>query len=101
RPRDFIVVCAVVLIAGFAAADALRGHGHDVERAGPTTTPVQTSPTRPPGPHPQAEAPSGWPVGTLPGSLVFTNAYDCRLRVIGLAGGKEGATAQVRGNARV
>jgi hypothetical protein len=98
RPRDFIVVCAVVLIAGFAAADALRGHGHDVVSAGPTTTPLQTTPTRPPGPQPQAEAPEGWPVGTLQGSLVFTNANDCRLRVIGLAGGEERPLARFAGN---
>jgi WD40 repeat protein len=88
RPRDFIVVLAVVLIAGFAAADALRGRGeHETSQA--PTTPRQTTPTRPPGPRPQPEAPEGWPLGTLPGSLVFTDATDCRVRVIGLAGGRE------------
>jgi hypothetical protein len=97
RPRDFIVVCAIVLIAGFAAADALRGHGGDAEPATPTSTPVQTTPTRPPGPEPQAEAPAGWPTGTLQGSLVFTNASDCRLRVIGLAGGRERPLARFAG----
>ena len=89
RPRDFIVVCAIVLIAGFAAADAIRGRVTESETPKPPTTPVQTSSTRPPGPQPQAEAPPGWPVGALEGSLVFTNAEDCRLRVVGLAGGRE------------
>jgi hypothetical protein len=89
RPRDFIVVAAIVLIAGFAAADAIRGRVQTSESAEPPTTPVDTSPTRPPGPEPQAEAPPGWPVGTLKGSLVFTNADDCRVRVLGLAGGRE------------
>ena len=50
---------------------------------------MDTSPTRPPGPEPQAEAPPGWPVGALKGSLVFTNANDCRVRVLGLTGGTE------------
>jgi WD40-like Beta Propeller Repeat len=89
RPRDFIVVCAIVLIAGFAAADAIRGRVETSESVEPPATPVDTSPTRPPGPEPQAEAPPGWPVGTLQGSLVFTNADDCRVRVLGLAGGTE------------
>jgi hypothetical protein len=89
RPRDFIVVAAIVLIAGFAAADAIRGRVETSETAEPPTTPVETSATRPPGPEPQAEAPPGWPVGTLRGSLVFTNADDCRVRVLGLTGGTE------------
>jgi hypothetical protein len=89
RPRDFIIVSAIVLIAGFAAADAIRGRVEESETSKPPTTPVQTASTRPPGPQPQAEAPPGWPVGALEGSVVFTNAEDCRLRVIGLAGGRE------------
>ena len=89
RPRDFIVVAAIVLIAGFAAADAIRGRVETSDTVAPPTTPVETAPTRPPGPAPQAEAPTGWPVGVFEGSLVFTNAEDCRLRVIGLAGGRE------------
>ena len=86
-----------MLIAGFAAADALRGHGRDVESETPPSTPVQTTPPRRPGPQPQAEAPAGWPAGRLQGSLVFTNANDCRLRVIGLAGGRERPLARFAG----
>ena len=86
-----------MLIAGFAAADALRGNGSDVERATSTSTPVQTTPTRLPGPEPQADAPAGWPTGALQGSLVFTNASDCRVRVIGLAGGRERPLARFAG----
>jgi WD40-like Beta Propeller Repeat len=89
RPRDFIIVAAVVLIGGFAAADTLRGRGDREETSSPETTAVQTGPTRLPGPAPQPDPPEGWPVGALEGSLVFTNAEDCRLRVIGLAGGRE------------
>lgn len=82
------MVAAVVLIGGFAAADAIRGLADDSEPAPPTTA-AQTGPTRRPGPRPQEEAPAGWPAGVLQGSLVFTDAEDCRIRVIGLAGGTE------------
>jgi hypothetical protein len=96
RPRDLIVVCAVVLIGGFAAADALRGRAEQSERT-PTTERVQTTPTRQPGPQPQPDAPEGWPEGTLPGALVFTDANDCRVRVIGLPGGRERPLARFAG----
>ena len=96
RPRDLIVVGAVVLVAGFAAADALRSRAESGEQA-VTTPAVQTGPTRLPGPQPQPSAPEGWPVGTLPGALVFTDAEDCRLRVIGLAGGVERPLARFLG----
>jgi hypothetical protein len=46
------------------------------------------------GPAPLAEAPSDWPTGRIQGTLVFTDAEDCRARVIGLADGRE----QPRGN---
>jgi hypothetical protein len=98
RPRDFIVVCAVVLIGGFAAADAIRGRANGSEKTTSGTDAVQTSPTRLPGPRPQAEAPANWPLGALAGSLVFTDAGDCRLRVIGLAGGRERPLARFAGN---
>jgi hypothetical protein len=97
-PRDFIIVGAVVLVAGFAAADALRGRPGGEEAPGPETTAVQTGPTRLPGPQPQPDAPEGWPAGTLEGSLVFTDAEDCRVRVIGLAGGRERPLASFSGN---
>jgi hypothetical protein len=88
RPRDLIVVGAIVLVAGFAAADALRGRG---ERSVVTssTEGVKTGPTRLPGPEPDADAPPDWPAGALSGDLVFTNADDCRVREIGLAAGRE------------
>jgi hypothetical protein len=98
RPRNFIVVCAVVLIGGFAAADAIRGRANGTEKRASGTDAVQTSPTRLPGPTPQAEAPANWPLGSLGGSLVFTDAGDCRVRVIGLAGGRERPLARFAGN---
>jgi hypothetical protein len=98
RPRDFIIVGAVVLIGGFAAADALRGRAGGQETPGTETTAVQTGPTRLPGPRPQPDAPEGWPVGTLEGSLVFTDKAGCRVRVIGLSGGVERPLARFSGN---
>jgi WD40-like Beta Propeller Repeat len=97
RPRDLIVVGAVVLVAGFAVADALRGKAEESEATAPTTK-VQTGPTRLPGPQPQPDAPAGWPTGTLDGALVFTNADDCRIRVVRLAGGREQPLARFSGS---
>ena len=87
-----------MLIGGFAVADAIRGRANGTEKTTSGTDAVQTSPTRPPGPRPQAEAPANWPLGTLAGSLVFTDADDCRVRVIGLAGGRERPLARFAGN---
>jgi hypothetical protein len=101
KPRDLIVVVAVVLIAGFAAADALRGRAAQNESPPPATVPVQTAPTRLPGPQPQSDAPVGWPVGTLSGSLVFTDSRDCRMRVIGLSGGVERPLSRFVGNCQL
>jgi hypothetical protein len=91
KPRDLLtllVVVAVVVIGGFAAADAIRGNPRS-ERTSAPTVPVQTTPSRLPGPQPQPEAPSGWPEGVLDGTLTFTDADTCNIRVIGLAGGRE------------
>ena len=100
QPRDAIIVAAVVLIGGFAAADAIRGRAEQSEVT-PTTSAVQTTPTRLPGPRPQPEAPPGWPTGLLQGSLVFTDADDCRVRAIGLAGGTERPLSRFAGDCQL
>ena len=82
------MIGAVVVIGGFAAADAIRGNPRP-ERTSAPTIPVQTAPSRLPGPQPQPEAPPGWPEGLLDGALTFTDAKTCDIRVIGLAGGRE------------
>ena len=82
------MIGAVVVIGGFAAADAIRGNPRP-ERTSAPTIPVQTAPSRLPGPQPQPEAPPGWPEGVLDGALTFTDARTCDIRVIGLAGGRE------------
>ena len=91
KPRDLLtllVIGAVVVIGGFAAADAIRGNPRP-ERSSTPTVPVQTTPARLPGPAPQADAPPGWPEGVLDGVLTFADAPTCDIRQIGLAGGRE------------
>jgi WD40 repeat protein len=99
KPRDLLtllVVAAVVVIGGFAAADAIRGNPK-VESAAPTVA-EQTTPSRLPGPQPQPDAPAGWPQGLLRGTLTFTDRDTCRVRVIGLAGGRERPAAHFAGD---
>jgi hypothetical protein len=56
----------------------------------PTTTQATVSTTTTDdGPRPQPEAPTDWPQGALDGVLTFVGADDCRIRTIGLAGGRE------------
>lgn len=88
KARDLLIVVGLVLIAGFAAADALREGAADQE-PGTTRPSTTTGTTEQVRPAPQPDAPPGWPVGELPGTLVFTDAGDCRVRVIGLPGGRE------------
>jgi WD40-like Beta Propeller Repeat len=102
KPRDLltvIVIGAVVVIGGFAAADAIRGKPRTEAQPAATTPtiPVQTTPSRLPGPQPQPEAPPGWPEGVLEGTLTLADAQTCDLRQIGLAGGRERPLAKFTG----
>jgi hypothetical protein len=92
KGRDLAIVAAVVLLGGFALADALRGRGE-----GPRKSTAETTRTDRNGPEPQADAPVNWPSGRLHGTLVFTDADDCRVRVIGLGGGRERPTGDFPG----
>ena len=73
KPRDVAIVAAVVLLGGFALADALRSSGED--SAAPTTESV---PDGRDGPEPQEDAPQSWPTGVLRGTLVFADARGAR-----------------------
>jgi hypothetical protein len=99
-----LVIGAVVVIGGFAAADAIRGKPRQEQQASATgpfppapTVPVQTTPTRLPGPEPQPEAPAHWPEGLLDGVLTFADAQTCDIRQIGLAEGRERPVARFVG----
>jgi hypothetical protein len=93
KGRDLAIVAAVVLLGGFALADALRSRG---EEARETTT--ETTRTDRNGPGPQDDAPANWPLGRLRGTLVFTDAGDCRVRVIGLVAARERPTGRLQGS---
>ena len=88
KGRDLAIVAAVVLLGGFALADALRDRADEVAEPSVATATEE-------GPAPQAEAPVNWPIGRIQGTLVFTDADDCRVRVVGLAGGRERPTSDV------
>jgi dipeptidyl aminopeptidase/acylaminoacyl peptidase len=92
KARDLAIVAAVLLLGGFALADALRSRGEDARE--PTTETTRTDRN---GPEPQADAPIDWPSGRLRGTLVFTDADDCRVRVVGLGGGRERPTGDFVG----
>lgn len=70
RPRDLLIVASVLLLAGFAAADALRGLGGG-GAAAPATAPAGSqsgeSVTAPP-----VRRVRGFTLGRLPGRIVFT-----------------------------
>jgi len=110
KPRDLLtllVIGTVVVIGGFALADAIRGKpraerpsltvGAETTARPTPTIPVQTTPTRVPGPKPQAQAPPGWPEGELDGTLTLADAQTCDVRQIGLAGGRERPLAKYVG----
>lgn len=92
KGRDLAILAAVVLVGGFALADALRSRGGEAREA--TTGSTRTDRN---GPERQADAPVNWPLGRLRGTLIFTDAEDCRVRVIGLGGGRERPTSDFFG----
>jgi WD40-like Beta Propeller Repeat len=91
-----LVIGAVPVIGGFAAADAIRGNPQPERPPAPTVA-SQTTPARLPGPQPQPDAPPGWPEGVLEGTLTFSDTQTCNIRQIGLAGGRERPVARYVG----
>jgi hypothetical protein len=83
RPRDLAVVAAVLLVAAFAIADAVRGPHSESTRKPVETTPSTTAPTPTEG---APEPPQGIPA---PGTLVLTDAQTCILREFDVASGTE------------
>ena len=80
----------VLLVGGLAVADSVRGCDTTSTEVRPKPATTQTTaPTTTDGPAPQPEAPTDWPQGALDGVLTFVGADDCRIRTIGLAGGRE------------
>jgi len=81
KSRDFVLVGAVVVVASFAAADAFRGGGDEAAttEARATTAAARTD----------IEPPTAFEPLPLAGSIVFTDAGDCRVRRITMASGTE------------
>jgi hypothetical protein len=92
KGRDLAILAAVLLLGGFALADSLRSRGGEARE-----TPTETTRADRNGPGPQDDAPVDWPLGRLRGTLVFADAGDCRVRVIGLGGGRERPVGVVAG----
>jgi len=81
KSRDFVIVGAIVVVAGFATADAFRGGG---DEAPATEARSATEAART-----EIEVPTGFEPLPLAGSIVFTDADDCRVRRITMASGAE------------
>lgn len=85
RGRDLVLLGALLVVGGFAAADVLR----DDHEARPGTPRTRVAPRIPPEPREAPQAPPDYPVGVLRGRLVLAQRDNCRLRVLLLAGGFE------------
>ena len=92
KGRDLAIVVAVLLLGGVALADALRSRGEES-----SAPPTQSAPDGRTGPEPRPDAPEDWPAGRLRGTLVFTDGEGCRVRVIGLGGGRERPAGELFG----
>lgn len=87
KGRDLFILAALVLVAGFAVADSLRGEGAPARPVPPdeTTLPVVT--TGPEQPPVERRKFPGVP-GTG-GSVVFTDTETCAVHEVALPGGDE------------
>lgn len=98
RARDLAIVGAVVLIAGFAAADALRSRGGGEPSTAPTSTP-ETGTEAETGTI-ERELRQFEPV-PAPGSIVFTDGDDCHLREVSVGTGLEFPFPRIVGDCRL
>ena len=84
KARDAAIVGAIMLIAGFAAADAFRSRASN-DAARPPTTASRTDETE------TRTLPAQFAPVPARGSLAFTDRADCRVRDISVATGTESA----------
>jgi len=84
KGRDLLILTAVVLVAGFAVADAIRTQGSPEGRAQRTATESVV-----PEPSPELGRERFEPVPGAPGSLVFTETGDCPVREFRVGSGDE------------
>jgi hypothetical protein len=86
RGRDVAILAGVLLVAGFAIADSLRGEGEErpAEPATTTAPGTTTSPT-----DPDLGRARFSPVAGADGELVFTETGSCAVREFDVASGQE------------
>ena len=97
KPRDLAIVGAVLVLAGFAVADALRGGASrpTPEARDPTGG---TTPTTPEDAEPVRDRFAEIQLG---GTVVFTADDDCRLREVSVATGVEFPLPRLETNCRL
>jgi hypothetical protein len=97
-PRDLAIVAAVVALAGFAAADALRDGGQPSPRGRVTEPTVASGETAATTDEERRETFPDVPTG---GSLAFTSGDDCRLRDASVSTGLEFPLPRIETNCDV
>jgi hypothetical protein len=89
KGRDLLILAAVVLVAGFAVADAIRTEGSAQPPRLPETQPATTTGSVVPPPDAELGRQRFDPVPDAPGSVVLTEAGDCPVREFQAATGDE------------
>src|SRR5215211_4491491 len=87
RPRDALIVAAVLLLGGVALADSLRGRGASTQ---PATTSGTTTERE------DRSRPEQFPGLQVGGSLVFTTARECLVREVDVSTGLEFPVPPIR-----
>ncbi len=93
--RDIAILGAVAAIGVFAAVDAVRGSGEPAGDAASSPPPAEVVSDRP---ETVPEAPSAFVALPAPGRIVFTDAHDCRVRVVDVREGVELPLPRLEGN---
>jgi WD40-like Beta Propeller Repeat len=90
KARDLLILTAVLLVGGFAVADAIRPEGTATPRETTQERPTTTSPPITTAPEPLQLGRQKFPdVTGVGGSLVFTNPPSCAVREVDLPTGIE------------
>jgi hypothetical protein len=95
KTRDFVIVASIVLVAGFATADALRTDDEPRPVEGESRPAAATTSAADAG---LLTRPRRFEPVPLEGRLVLTDSEDCRLRSITLASGSEASLPRAAGD---
>ena len=91
KARDLLIVAAIVLVAGFAAADALRSGGSFERAPAPTETePAAVEPVEEPTEEERSLGRERFPRVPTSGTVIFTDTgLDCAVREFATPSGRE------------